>query len=133
MGKLVVSRSKLQPDKNHGRLPKFEPHEVAVQIPYCIHPEIPATAIVRGSEEKTRRSVSPRGGTQRLQDRRRPHHAGSCAYAHQHTAEAFRVRGDWLHQREKRDTRGPAFPETRTELCWAATVVTRLFRGHGWA
>ena len=39
MGGMVVNRSKLQPERNHGRPPEFEPHEVAVQIPYCVHPE----------------------------------------------------------------------------------------------
>jgi hypothetical protein len=68
MGKLFVSLSKRQTEKNLGRLPKCEPHEVAVQIPYCIHPEVPETAIVWGGKEKAWRSVSPFVGAQRLQD-----------------------------------------------------------------
>src|SRR5690242_10474665 len=68
------------------------------------------------SEEAPWRGVSPAGAAEGLLDRGGAHHAGSRSHADQRAAEAGGVERGWVPQRQKRDSRGEAFPKTGAQL-----------------
>ena len=109
-GLCVVSRSKLQPHRDHGRpLQESEPHQVAMQLSRHIHPEVSEAGTIWGSAKGNRAGGQAPSRTEGVRDRGRARDGRSCAHAHQHSSEVFGVESGGLHQRKERHPRGSHF------------------------
>ena len=104
---------------------------MAMQISRYIYTEVSEKKALRGGEETPWRGVPPACGAKGVQDRGGTYHAGSRPHADQRAAETGGIERGGLHQRQECDPCGEALFETRTQLCGATNVGTRIFRGHG--
>ena len=104
---------------------------MAVQISRRIYPEISKEEALRSGEEAPWRGVSSACAPEGVLDGGGAHHARSRSHADQRAAEAGGLERGWVDQRQKRDSRGEAFPKTGAQLCRPTPLGTRVLRGHG--
>lgn len=104
---------------------------MAVQIPHRVHTEISEAPALRGDQEAPWRGVSPVGRTEGMLDRRRAHHAGSCANVGERAPQTLGVECGGVYQGEERDPHRAALPETGEELRGPGILGEGILRGYG--
>ena len=104
---------------------------MAVQIPHCLHPEIPASNALWRSAPGTWPGVPASGRAKGMHHRGGAHFARSRAYAREHPTEAGGCQRGGLAQGQKRDPRRATLLEARTQLRWTTSVGEEILRGYG--
>ena len=121
-----MSRSKQPRKETKIELRKSESHEMGLQIPRGVYPEIPPEGAVWRIASPHGRIVSRVGPAKGLPDRGGASDGRSRSYAVEHSAEVFGVAGGRVPQRQECDPYGEDVFRTEKELCVAAFLGARL-------
>ena len=85
-----VDRSKLtKREALDGRITESKPHDMGMQIPYCLDPEMSETGVVRGTPKTFRAGIPGTCVAKGKQNSGRAPAAGSCSRADLDSPEVF--------------------------------------------
>ena len=104
---------------------------MAVQIPHCVHTEIPEEKALWGDQASSWRGISPAGTAEGVLDRGGAHYGGPRAYVVKCATEALGVERGRIYEGEECDSHRTALPEAGEELRGPGILGARFFRGHG--
>jgi len=90
-----------------GRVPSLKPHNVGLQIPRRLHPEVSNKDAVPGASPAPRRGVPQAGRAEGVEDRGRALDARSRAHVDLDPTEVCGVAGGRVHQGQERDPSRP--------------------------
>ncbi len=101
-----MSRQAHETENPDGRVREPKSHEMGVQIPCRVYPEVPKEKFVSGVAKALDRSISAVGAAEREPDRRRTLGVRSRAYVDCDSAEVCGVASGGVHQRQECDSLG---------------------------
>jgi len=116
-----VSRQSTRKGVRDGRRRKRKPYQVGVQIPCCVHSQMPQKSAVRGIAAALGRGVPQAGRAE--ESRIEEGHARPRAHDDRDTAQVCGVARDWVYQREERNPSGSGVWGEKEELCGAALLA----------
>src|SRR6202050_2629681 len=128
----VVSSHSHERNRTDGRVRDAKPHDVGLQIPRCLHPEISAQAPVSGVEETAGRSFPSARGSERSEGRRGAFASGPCSHAFVDPTKIRGVERGRVHQGKERDPSGADVRRTEAQFRGAKLLGARLFCEEGW-
>ena len=82
-----------------GRTPNFKPHDMGMQIPHRLDPEVPEKGTVRGTPKTSGTRLQRTGAAKGKQNHGRAHAGGSCSCVDLNSTEVFSSASCRLHKR----------------------------------